>query len=44
MGLHRVIRVAPGMNNVTPCGMNMVRRFFMVSRLMMLGSFRMMGC
>jgi hypothetical protein len=42
MGLHGVIRVAPGMNNVTPCGMSMVCRLFMVSRLMMLGGFRMM--
>jgi hypothetical protein len=42
MGLHGVIRVASGMNNVTPCGMSMVCRLFMVSRLMMLGGFRMM--
>jgi hypothetical protein len=41
MGLHGVIRVAPRVNNMTPCGMSMVRRLFMVSRLMMLGGFRM---
>jgi hypothetical protein len=42
MGLHGIIRVGSGMNNVTPCGMSMVCRLFMVSRLMMLGGFRMM--
>jgi hypothetical protein len=41
MGLHGVIRVAPRVNNMTPCGMSMVCRLFMVSRLMMLGGFRM---
>jgi hypothetical protein len=42
MGLHGIIRVGSGTNNVTPCGMSMVCRLFMVSRLMMLGGFRMM--
>jgi hypothetical protein len=41
MGLHGVIRVARRVNNMAPCGMSMVCRLFMVSRLMMLGGFRM---
>ena len=39
MGLHCVIRVTPGVNYVTPRGVRMVCRLFMVSGLMMLGGF-----
>jgi hypothetical protein len=42
MGFHGLFCVAPGMNYVTSCDVSMVCRGFVVSGLMMFGSFVMM--
>ena len=42
MGFHRLFGVAPGMNDVTSRHVSMVCRGFVVSSLMMFGSFFMM--
>jgi hypothetical protein len=41
MSLYGVIRVVSGVNHVTPRGVSMVCRLFMMSGLMMLGGFHM---